>query len=245
MKNRWRLWIATVISYTLTRDLVKMAVSEADIKLLWGRAAGMCSRPGCNTDLTRLTEGGRNYNIGEMAHVIAQSSSGPRAAGVAGNDTYDNLLLLCPTCHREIDKAPGDLFTEATLHEWKRTHEDRIRVLGLEVPFASFAELKQAVGILLNENYQIWKTMGPNSEVAKRAPLSNAHRLWELRRIDRIVPNNRRIINMVRANLKLLDKEQADAFAEFINHAESYEEHVYDRRDSYSLFPASFKKVFE
>jgi hypothetical protein len=41
-----------------------MAILEADIKLLWGRAAGICSRPGCQEDLTRLVEGSKNYNVG-------------------------------------------------------------------------------------------------------------------------------------------------------------------------------------
>jgi hypothetical protein len=222
-----------------------MTVSEADIKLLWGRAAGMCSRPGCNTDLTRLIEGGRNYNIGEMAHVIAQSPSGPRARGVGGTDTYDNLILLCPTCHADVDKAPAGVFPEDILHEWKRLHEKRIRSLGLETRFPTFVELRQAVGLLLAENYQVWNTLGPKSEVADQSPASNAHRLWEMRRVDKILPNNRRIMNMVRANQNLLDNDQVRAFAEFTNHAESYEDHVYDRCDSYPLFPASFRRAFE
>jgi len=221
-----------------------MAVSEADIKLLWGRAAGMCSRPGCNADLTRLVEGGRHYNVGEMAHVIAQAPTGPRGDGVGGTDAYDNLILLCPTCHRDVDKAPAGVFPEDTLHEWKKAHEGRIRGLGLEVRFASFDDLKGVVGLLLAENYQVWRTLGPQSVVAQQSPSSNAHRLWELRRVDKLIPNNRRVMNLIRANQHLLSPEQAKAFAEFVIHAESYEDHVYDRCDLYPLFPHSFGAIF-
>jgi hypothetical protein len=48
-----------------------MSISELDIKLLWGRAAGICSNPECQKDLTTLLEtGGTGYIIGEMAHVV-------------------------------------------------------------------------------------------------------------------------------------------------------------------------------
>jgi len=100
------------------------------------------------------------------------------------------------------------------------------------------------VSALLAENYIVWKTLGPKSEIADKNPMSNAYRLWDLRRADRILPNNRRIINAVRANSGLLSKREASAFAEFVAHAEAYEEHVHERLDSYPLFPESFSEAF-
>lgn len=221
-----------------------MAISEADIKLLWGRSAGMCSRPGCGADLTRLLDAGSGYVVGEMAHVIAKSPGGPRGRDGGGADTYGNLVLLCPTCHRDVDKAPDGTFPQEMLHDWKAQHEQRIRELGSEAQFADLGTLKKAVSALLAENFEIWKTLGPNSDVAKKSPLSNAFRLWELRRVDKIIPNNRKIVNIIRSNKNLLDKEHLIAFSEFANHAESYEEHIYNRRDDYPLFPDSFGRLF-
>lgn len=222
-----------------------MAISDKDMKLLWGRAAGMCSRPTCQADLTRLVDGGGSYNVGEMAHLIAQSSAGPRGTSAGGSDTYENLILLCPTCHREIDKAPAGKFTEDLLRSWKKQHEERIRKIGLEQRFSNAADLARAIRGLLSENHTIWRELGPKSEVAERDPGSNAHKLWELRRSDRILPNNRRIMNLIRANQEFLNPEQAKAFAEFVAHAEAFEAHVEDRLDHYPLFPQSFSKAFE
>jgi 5-methylcytosine-specific restriction endonuclease McrA len=79
-----------------------------------------------------VVEGGRNYDLGQMAHVIAQSPAGPRGNSAGGGDAYDNLILLCPTCHREIDKTPSGVFSGFLLHSWKKEHEERIRNIGLE-----------------------------------------------------------------------------------------------------------------
>jgi hypothetical protein len=221
-----------------------MAISDKDIKLLWGRASGRCSKPGCGVDLTKEVEGGDDYVIGEMAHVIARRPGGPRGRNGAGDDTYANLLLLCPTHHREVDKAPEGTFPAEMLHEWKRDHEGRIRNIGSTERFKCFDGLAAAIRMLLAENRVTWETLGPKSEVTQRSPNSNAHRMWELRRADRIVPNNRRIVNMIRANQHLLGPAQVEPFAAFVNHAEAYEENVYERLDEYPLFPQQFAQAF-
>ena len=88
-----------------------MAISDNAVKILWGRAAGICSNPGCRSDLTILLDDGRGFNVGEMAHVIARRPAGPRGLSTAGSDEYENLVLLCPTCHRTVDKAPAGTFS--------------------------------------------------------------------------------------------------------------------------------------
>jgi hypothetical protein len=131
------------------------------------------------------------------------------------------------------------------LLEWKREHEERFRSVGSTEQFTSLKELCSCVRSLLAENRVTWSTLGPKSETAQRNPDSNAHRLWDLRRADRILPNNRRMINLIRANQKLLTAEQLEAFAEFVNHAEAYEEHIYERLDEYPQFPQQFERVFQ
>lgn len=212
--------------------------------MLWGRAAGFCSRPGCGVDLTRIVSSDQSYNIGEMAHVIARSKGGPRGREEPGPDAYENLILLCPTCHRHVDKAPEGTYPEQLLHSWKDAHEARIRAIGSEDIYPDNGSLKAAVGLILAENSVTWETLGPSSEIAQKDPTSNAYNSWQMRRLDKIIPNNRKIINIIRSNVKILNAKQRISFAAFVNHAESYEDHVYYRRDKYPLFPKAFEGDF-
>ncbi len=222
-----------------------MAISEANIKLLWGRAAGICSNPDCQRDLTVILESQGNYNIGEMAHVIAKNPGGPRGVPEGGSDSYENLLLLCPTCHRMIDKAPDGVFTEDMLKDWKSQHESKIRQLDKEVSFDSTEALKSAVRRLLLENRILWRDLGPHSNVANTDTGSNLYSVWNLRKLDTIIPNNRKIINYIESNLSLLTDKEYELFLLFKNHANAFEANQYNRLDSYPLFPVEFGEVFE
>ncbi|WP_271183643.1 HNH endonuclease, partial [Novosphingobium resinovorum] len=72
--------------------------------------------------MAEISEDGESYLTGEMAHIVARQAEGPRGDGVGGDNSYENLILLCPTCHTRIDKAPND-FPVALLQKWKADHE--------------------------------------------------------------------------------------------------------------------------
>jgi 5-methylcytosine-specific restriction endonuclease McrA len=102
--------------------------------LLFVRAGGRCQFDGCNKYLLEhhltLSEG----NFSQMAHIVAFSKEGPRG-GINPHRTrvndVDNLMLLCPQCHKLIDNHP-DQYTVSTLEKYKRKHEERIHhVTGL------------------------------------------------------------------------------------------------------------------
>lgn len=103
-------------------------ISDKDIKILWGRVSGICSNPSCRKELTKILEFEKSYNIGEMAHIIARKEGGPRGIIGGGSNSYDNLILLCPTCHTEADEAPEE-FPIEMLHAWKRQTESLVRGL--------------------------------------------------------------------------------------------------------------------
>lgn len=220
-----------------------MAISDSDYKILWGRAAGICSNPNCRRDLTVILAGADPYNIGEMAHIIARKPAGPRGVGTKGSDSYDNLILLCPTCHTTADKAPGR-YPEALLRQWKSDHEGDIRNRGAGKKFESLAQLKREVGRLLAENNTVWRTLGPKSQTAASDPGSNLYVAWNRRKLDTILPNNRHVINLIETNADLLSTREHDVFLEFKVHAQAYEDHQFNRLDTYPLFPASFAEVF-
>jgi hypothetical protein len=105
------------------------SVSNGDKVLLYALAAGRCSFRLCNDNIVEhhLTRDAGNY--GEAAHIYAFSEDGPRgkAPGRPDDpDTLENLILLCPKCHKLVDDNP-DAYPVADLREYRKIHEERIR----------------------------------------------------------------------------------------------------------------------
>ncbi|OCL98220.1 hypothetical protein AAX29_01739 [Aliarcobacter thereius] len=82
-----------------------MPILNKDIKKLYSRSAGRCNI--CSMNLIE-----NDIQIGEMAHIIAKSSNGPRGIQDTIDNSYDNLILLCPTHHTIVDKNPEKYTTE-------------------------------------------------------------------------------------------------------------------------------------
>jgi len=68
--------------------------------------------------------------------------------------------------------------------------------------------------------------------------------LWNLKKLDSLVPNNTRIINMIDANAGLLTRAQYELFLKFRAHATAFEKNQYHRLDQYPLFPKEFETEF-
>jgi HNH endonuclease len=107
-----------------------MAISERDLKVLWGRAAGRCSICKIQVIADKQTVS-ETYPIGEGAHIIAEKIGGPRGDAELPEslrNSYLNLILLCPNCHTKIDKAPED-FPAERLYQFKNNHESEMALL--------------------------------------------------------------------------------------------------------------------
>lgn len=220
-----------------------MRVAERDLKVLWARAAGRCSRPGCAVDCIQFNTNSDFTILGEMAHIIAQSPNGPRGQSSAGADTYDNLILLCPTHHTEVDASAPGQYSEHTLRTWKRQHEETISGKLCGHRFTDKRDLFREVQRLLIANKVTWSIYGPESDEARRNPLSNNHELWVLRKLSSIVPNNRRVINLIEQSRALLDPEDIAVFARFVEHAEGFERNCYVPTEGIQRFPVSFEEM--
>ncbi|WP_329286966.1 SAVED domain-containing protein [Streptomyces sp. NBC_00691] len=89
----------------------------------------------CNAYLLEGAMSGRTLLLGEVAHIVGQSTDprSPRGGDPldkALRDEADNLMLLCAQQHMEIDaKAALDAFTVEWLRRAKQEHEDRVRYL--------------------------------------------------------------------------------------------------------------------
>jgi hypothetical protein len=102
-------------------------------RLVWIRAAGICSRPGCGRVLHEEPQLLRPQRFGELAHNVGAQPDGPRgdsnrSAALAADP--QNLILLCPTCHTLIDKNQGKDYPESLLRAWKQDHERNVRLAG-------------------------------------------------------------------------------------------------------------------
>lgn len=88
-----------------------------DSYLLFSKSAGVCNL--CKKYVPL---------IAQQAHIIAHSSKGPRGnIPYEGNiDSYDNLILLCPNCHTEIDNYPEN-YSVKRLRDIKLKHEKNIQ----------------------------------------------------------------------------------------------------------------------
>jgi hypothetical protein len=151
---------------------------------------------------------------------------------------------LCPTHHTHIDKAPEGTYPEDLLRRWKSEHEDAIRKAGSSTQCSTRNQLVREVSRLLASNKALFVALGPRSDAAAKDPMSNLFSAWQLRRLDRILPNNRKILNIVDANAALLLPDDVRFVEEFRVHAEAYEQHVYERLDTYPTFPQAFANHF-
>jgi hypothetical protein len=105
------------------------SISEKNKYLLWVRSGGRCQYDGCNKSLTQDILTKRNFNQSYIAHVVADVAGGPRGCVTRSpllQDDITNLMLLCDTHHRLIDKHDVAGHPESKLLLMKKKHEDRI-----------------------------------------------------------------------------------------------------------------------
>lgn len=221
-----------------------MPIAEKDIKQLWGGAGGYCSNPICRGRVAITSKVGESYLTGEMAHIVARQAHGPRGDGIGGDNSYENLVLLCPTCHTRIDKAPADYPADMLL-SWKTQHEAWVDGWQITNKMSETRELMDFIFKLLTENDHYFRSYGPHSATAINNPLSSAYAIWVARKLDIILPNNRKIIHALDNNKELIPIEMAESVHLFRDHSAGFEQNQYGRLEDYQLFPPSFAEAVE
>lgn len=143
-----------------------------DIKLLYGRARGLCSFEDCHEDLSLY--GGSDKQIGEMAHIIASSPKFARGDSKYPKDKldkYENLILVCPKCHAKID-TDEEKYTVEVLHQIKTKHEKWAKEqLDRSMSKFGFAELEIAVKCIASGNFsskeEKFEVISPKDKIKK------------------------------------------------------------------------------
>ncbi len=102
-------------------------VSDTTKFILWGKAAGRCeycNRPIYFDNLTKC-----EFNTAYIAHIIASRVDGPRGHPTESErlrGDISNLMLLCDTHHRLIDKDDVEGHPVDLLRDMKKKHEERV-----------------------------------------------------------------------------------------------------------------------
>ncbi len=225
-----------------------MSISDKSIKLLWSNAAGRCSFPGCEKRLTvEQAADTAPYTLGEMAHIKGKNPGSNRHDSTQNDDErdrYENLVLLCPNHHTEIDKPENESkYSVAWLIEAKSNHERWIISMLTAGKIVTVEQLKNHIARLLADNHQAWLKYGPNSILALQNPNSDLlYRLWTSERLSTIVPNNRAITKLLNDHRMLFAHNQQSIVSKFLSHAKSYELWVTDAipYQAVERFPVEF-----
>ena len=166
-----------------------------------------------------------------MAHICGDKPEANRhdpSQTPAERDDYRNLILLCPTHHMLIDRKETEaIYTMNALHEMKDAHEAKVLEILERTQMPSKAEVAREILDLLEENHQSWAQYGPKSELARTRPHDDAaHAAWMSERLSIIVPNNRKITNILTENKATFDREEQRIVVSFLIHVRSYEKWV-------------------
>ncbi|RKZ52843.1 MAG: hypothetical protein DRR16_02455 [Candidatus Parabeggiatoa sp. nov. 3] len=99
---------------------------------LWVQSGGRCEYKGCNDYLYKDSLTLADMNRSYIAHIISDSPKGPRGHPTLSeklSKDFDNLMLLCDTHHRLIDREQVEEHPVELLKAFKKEHEDRIKLL--------------------------------------------------------------------------------------------------------------------
>jgi hypothetical protein len=215
---------------------------------LFSEAAGHCQRPDCLDHLFPAELGGEKH-IAELAHVIPHGLDGPRKdqrpEGDFDPDTFDNLILLCPTCHTIVDKNP-DAYPRNVLLGWKANH---LAALALRQGIRAYDDRSQARDAILgamDENRAIWDEYAPGSGVSfEYDPESEAAAIWDQRVKSVILPNHYRTQSIMLANQMLMDDGERKTFARYQEHVRGLSErHVCEVVGGAIKYPEEMDRMF-
>ena len=212
---------------------------------LFADSGGFCQNPDCLLELFRDVDD-KVIHVAEMAHIISAANTGPRASHrLTGEERalYENLILLCPTCHTVIDKGE-DKYPEALVMHWKQSHKGKIVGLFGVKTFRSRDEARDFIAPLLNENREIFQRYGPMTE-ERFNPESSLPVQW-LRKIRvKLIPNNRRLLAACDANYALLTQQESETVEAFRQHVDDFEaKHLGESDQNGSQFPPAIEQLF-
>ena len=144
---------------------------------LYAESMGRCMNPNCQKELFK-----DNGDIIEKAHIIPFCET--------YDNSFENLIVLCPNCHKDLDK--NNAFSPNEVREWKQLRRQELETF-FSQKCETFDELKTKVVPLLYENKTIYESYY----------LEDKKELWD--NIEgKILVNNRKLRKILENNLNLI-----------------------------------------
>ena len=204
--------------------MVSRYIDEAVKRKLYAESMGRCMNPSCQRELFC-----KNGDIMEKAHIDPYCET--------ADNSFDNLILLCPNCHTKFDK--NHAFPSEEVLGWKETRRKELeRFFGKK--FESFEELKKEVVPLLQENKIIYE----------RYYLSDNRSLWD-KFESKVLVNNRKLKELFLTNVDLIQRHRDKSYSNlayvqsFIAHVDEFEATRTEKEKNREiLFPSEINSMF-
>ncbi|WP_084286558.1 nucleotidyltransferase [Halomonas halodenitrificans] len=226
--------------------MARKAIPVNVARQLWAGCGGYCQNPSCNRFLF-ATVGDDSVSLANVAHIIGHGENGPRSdhklAELIDRDGLDNLIMLCLECHKVVDELEKKFSVEA-IRIWKSDHERKVREFFNIPRVTDERELLIKVSELLDENGAIFREYGPYSQRVLEGDSGDALIIWRRRCLDTILPNNRRIVNLIEKNKRNFPYPW-DVYRPMLNyklHVDAFEDNCLlgQKVNDYKLFPVDF-----
>ena len=202
----------------------RKAIAENVKRRLWAESMGRCMNPDCRAELFI-----KNSDIMEKAHIGAYYET--------EDNSYENLIVLCPNCHKKFDKT--GFIDENIVKQWKEIRRNELEKF-FSVELSSFEQLKEKVVPFLSENYSIYKSYY----------LSGNKSLWD-KFEPQILSNNEKLKLLFENNRTLFQQHSYKEYSnleliqKFITHVDEFK---ITRDDGEKLrevlFPQEINSIF-
>ena len=202
----------------------RKAIDKNVERRLYAESMGKCMNPDCEADL--FVDGS---DIMERAHIAPYFET--------EDNSYENLIILCPNCHKKFDKT--NLIDEGTVKKWKENRRRELESF-FSTKYSSFDELKSAVSSLLNENKNIYENYY----------LGDKKALWEQFEFQ-IVSNNEKLKIIFQNNLSLFQNHPTKEYSNlevvqnFITHVNEFKRtRLNEEKHRAVFFPEKINSIF-
>jgi hypothetical protein len=199
----------------------RLPLSIPTKRVLWSESGGYCQNPAC---AVRLFDGDSDVDFGELAHIVAATSGGPRDVPVVDLSAeqrahHDNVVLLCANCHTAADKDP-ERYPAELMRQWKAGHRKKLEAAFGTPKFAARAEAHAYVEPLLAANHVVHRRYGPVDDEFSEERAT----LWRRHVLGTMIGNNATVNRVLQVNRELLtpaERNVADLFAVHIREFEA------------------------